>query len=195
MPQAHHIHAAGPQYAPPLLRAASPSSSIGTQYGPDDTDPTDITKPQEEFDRFVEQNLRFDSPLVQEDEANKDILIRPKSHEEEQEMHRKAMAYLRTCVRQLEEEELFEQTMFRGSQVAQEQQPSSNDLDVIMRSLMVQSTITQPARHAGQQVDLATSPWIQDLSHNQYAGDNGMESSATTAGKRTTKGKGKSRRG
>jgi len=46
------------------------------------------------------------------------------------------MANLRKEVRKLEEDELFERTILQGSQIGQEEQPSSNDIDVIMRSMM-----------------------------------------------------------
>ena len=76
MPQAH-IHAAGPQYAPPLLREASPSESIATVYGPDTTDDDDKRLAPDEFARLVAQRLHLDLPLKHEEDANLDILIRP----------------------------------------------------------------------------------------------------------------------
>jgi hypothetical protein len=40
-------------------------------------------------------------------------------------------------VQELEDNELFEQTLLRGSQAALEQQPSTSDIDALMRSMMV----------------------------------------------------------
>lgn len=46
------------------------------------------------------------------------------------------MGNLRQAVAQLEENELFEQTLRRGSQAALQIQPSTNDIDTLMRSMM-----------------------------------------------------------
>jgi hypothetical protein len=46
------------------------------------------------------------------------------------------MRNLRQKVHELEEDELFERTLLRGSQAGLEPQPSSGDIDVIMRSMM-----------------------------------------------------------
>ena len=50
------------------------------------------------------------------------------------------MGNLRQAVAQLEENELFEQTIRRGSQAALQIQPSTNDIDTLMRSMMVNTT-------------------------------------------------------
>ena len=47
------------------------------------------------------------------------------------------MQNLREAVRQLEEDEHFEQAMLRGTQVVQQQPATSGDLDAIMQSLMM----------------------------------------------------------
>lgn len=60
------------------------------------------------------------------------------------------MANLRKEVRKLEEDELFERAMRQGSQAGREEQPSSDDIDVIMRSIM------QPPEHKAEPpVDVA----------------------------------------
>ena len=46
------------------------------------------------------------------------------------------MTNLRQAVAQLDENEMFEQTLRRGSQAALEIQPSTNDIDALMRSMM-----------------------------------------------------------
>lgn len=46
------------------------------------------------------------------------------------------MTSLRAEVAQLQENELFEQILLRGSKAALETQPSTNDIDVLMRSMM-----------------------------------------------------------
>ena len=75
------------------------------------------------------------------------------------------MACLRNEVRQLEENELFERTLLRGSQVALEELPSTADIDALMRSMMVapQSNTVMP--YVRQQADrnnptgVTSGPW------------------------------------
>lgn len=50
------------------------------------------------------------------------------------------MANLRMQVRLLEENELYEQTLLRGSQAAMEPQPTTNDINSLMQSMMVSPT-------------------------------------------------------
>ncbi|CAL1712930.1 unnamed protein product [Somion occarium] len=180
-----HINLADPEYAPSLVRPPSPSSSIGTDYGPDETTPEESAKPEEE-------------------EANKDILLkRPKTQIEEREMHRTVMENLRNAVRKLQEDELYEQIMLRGTQVTNVQQPSSNNIDVIMQSIMGPPTTSTspvlfppPTSPFPQSPSFAASP---AHSHASFFGtgnagsDVGSPTSSTT--KRTTRArKAKSRR-
>ena len=51
-------------------------------------------------------------------------------------MHKKVMDNLRNAVKKLQEEELYEQIMLRGTQITDVQQPSSNNIDAIMQSIM-----------------------------------------------------------
>ena len=46
------------------------------------------------------------------------------------------MDNLRNAVKKLQEEELYEQIMLRGTQITDVQQPSSNNIDAIMQSIM-----------------------------------------------------------
>jgi len=63
------------------------------------------------------------------------------------------MGNLRQAVAQLDENELFEQTLRRGSQAALEIQPSTNDIDTLMRSMMGPSmNITAGRPHMGVSV-------------------------------------------
>ncbi|KZT64282.1 hypothetical protein DAEQUDRAFT_634621, partial [Daedalea quercina L-15889] len=157
MPQAHQFfHAGQPQYAPPVLRAPSPSSSIGTEYGPDETSLEDRDLGQEVFERRCEDRLRLRQPRPEEMRANEDPLIRPrpKTAAEEKAMFEVVMKKLRDRVKQLEDDELFEQMLLRGTQVGLEQ-PSSDDVDGIMRSLMNTSV---DASHSAKSYAPAT-PW------------------------------------
>lgn len=51
-------------------------------------------------------------------------------------IHEQILRSLRYQVHLLEEDELFEQTLLRGSQVALAPQPESSDIDALMRSMM-----------------------------------------------------------
>lgn len=61
------------------------------------------------------------------------------------ELFETVMQNLREAVRQLEEDEHFEQAMLRGTQVVQQQPAISGDLDVIMQSLMMTTPKAPPA--------------------------------------------------
>ena len=70
------------------------------------------------------------------------------------------MGNLRQAVAQLEENELFEQTLRRGSQAALQIQPSTNDIDTLMRSMMGPSMkITAGRPHMG--VSVAPTPLVR----------------------------------
>ena len=72
-----HIHTGDPPYAPPLLRAASPSSSIGTEYDDD-------TTTFEEYERITHNlDSLLKRPREEEELAIKDPLLhRPKTDKE-----------------------------------------------------------------------------------------------------------------
>ncbi|CAL1712929.1 unnamed protein product [Somion occarium] len=199
-----HINLADPEYAPSLVRPPSPSSSIGTDYGPDETTPEESAKSPEQFSRECEARIMLTVPRPEEEEANKDILLkRPKTQIEEREMHRTVMENLRNAVRKLQEDELYEQIMLRGTQVTNVQQPSSNNIDVIMQSIMGPPTTSTspvlfppPTSPFPQSPSFAASP---AHSHASFFGtgnagsDVGSPTSSTT--KRTTRArKAKSRR-
>jgi hypothetical protein len=56
--------------------------------------------------------------------------------DEDKHIHEKILSSLRYQVHLLEENELFEKTLLQGSQAALESQPTSNDIDTLMRSMM-----------------------------------------------------------
>ena len=64
------------------------------------------------------------------------------------------MGNLRQAVAQLDENELFEQTLRRGSQAGLQVQPSTNDIDTLLRSMMGPSMniSTGPKPHMGMSV-------------------------------------------
>ena len=56
MPAARHIHTADPVYAPPVLRAPSPTGSLSTEYGPDEGDWVN-NMTDAEFDRYCQEQI------------------------------------------------------------------------------------------------------------------------------------------
>ncbi|KAI0670892.1 hypothetical protein C8Q78DRAFT_1145465 [Trametes maxima] len=143
MPQQYTVHPVDLPYEPTIMRAASPSSTIGTDYGPDETDFADSELSERDFVRKCEEAIGINIPRPEEVEANRDPLVHQRplryklTHTEERQMFEHVMANLRSAVKKLEEEELFEQTAVRSASVAfDDPAPSSEDLDDIIRSLM-----------------------------------------------------------
>jgi len=68
---------------------------------------------------------------------------------------------LRSEVRQLEENELFEQMLLRGSQAALERQPSRTDIDALMRSMMItpQNSTVTPQSNRHHAANATYGPW------------------------------------
>ena len=52
-----YVHSGDPGYAPPVLRAPSPTDSIGTDYGPDETSAEDVLCAEDDFAARVEEAL------------------------------------------------------------------------------------------------------------------------------------------
>lgn len=65
------------EYPPPVLRAASPASSVGTTYGLDQTSYSDgeSQMSQSTFERKWEERLELRRPRPEEEIANKDPLL------------------------------------------------------------------------------------------------------------------------
>ena len=56
----HHIRSGDVPYESPVVRPASPTGSINTEYGPDETDPADRLLSDRELERKILANLRID---------------------------------------------------------------------------------------------------------------------------------------
>lgn len=69
MPPNQHHH---PEYAPPVLRAPSPASSVGTSYGADQTSFSDSEHQlsQVAFERKWEDRIGLGNPSIEEETAN-----------------------------------------------------------------------------------------------------------------------------
>ncbi|KZT11823.1 uncharacterized protein LAESUDRAFT_669943 [Laetiporus sulphureus 93-53] len=186
------VFVASVQYAPPVLRASSPTSSIGTEYGADETSLSDSELGQAQFERKCEERLHLCEPRREELSDPKDILLRrrPQTVEEEKEIFDRVMQNLRQLVKQLEDDELFEEILLRGTQVGEEQQPSSDDIDSIMRGLM--ETSVGPLPRA--QFHSAGTSWLSNMSQGLQTASGSADTSATTTARRSGRPRGKARR-
>lgn len=158
-----YVHSGDPGYAPPLLRAPSPTSSIGTDYSPDETSPTEADLTAAEFEHMCQQRLQLSDMRPDERLANYDPLLpKPRNSDEETGagivgclyvfcsttqavLYNQVMHHLRLQVRRLQEDALFEQTLLRPSVITEEKQPSSSDLDDILQSMMGTSIASSTA--------------------------------------------------
>jgi hypothetical protein len=142
------------EYASPVLRGASPASSLNTPC-PDQPllSDDDDNLPPLEFKLKWEERLGIGMPRPEELQANENPLLpKPTSPAEEKgelllcsvtncsnariALVEQVMRSLQRQVQLLQENDLFEQTVLRGSQVGHEIQPTSNDIDVLIQGLM-----------------------------------------------------------
>ncbi|KAG6828052.1 hypothetical protein H0H92_009513 [Tricholoma furcatifolium] len=132
------------EYAQPEIRSPSPTSSIGTVYGDDQTSFSDCEEQltQFEFEKKWEERLALNMSRPEELLADKEPLLPrpPPGSMEERQLFEQVMMNLHETVRNLEDNELFERTLLRGSQAALETLPTTSDIDELMRSMMVAPT-------------------------------------------------------
>ncbi|KAH8104655.1 hypothetical protein BXZ70DRAFT_1062196 [Cristinia sonorae] len=196
----HHIYAGDAVYAPPVLRAPSPSSSIGTDYGQDETSNLDRALTDEEFRAKVEKDLQLNQLCKAELDASNDPLLPRAMHPSaEKALHTQVLMNLRAEVRKLQEDEIFERRLHQNLQAAEEQQPSSGDIDAIMRSMMgnIAESSRAPTEPAGSPLPIVSPvPSNASLVGAFAIGSNSDDTSTTSASKRPskTRTKGKSKR-
>lgn len=87
------VHSGDPGYAPPVLRAPSPTDSIGTDYGPDETSPDEDSLSDAEFARMCQQRLGLGDMRPDEMKSNFDPLL-PKPKDEDEERGTSTVALL-----------------------------------------------------------------------------------------------------
>lgn len=91
-----YVHTGDPGYAPPLIRAPSPTDSIGTDYGPDETTEAEARWPDQEFDKVCQRGLQLDVIRPDELRANYDPLL-PKTKTEEERKRRAIIVAWPAC--------------------------------------------------------------------------------------------------
>lgn len=204
MPPNQHNH---PEYAQPVLRGASPASSVGTSYGLDQTSFSDCEDQlsQVAFERKCEEEIGLGFPSFEEVTANMTPFLErpaPGSHEERGKhvlcpdsnlsvltfhaivRFNEALAFLRREVQELEDNELFEQTLLRGSQATLEQQPGTSDIDALMRSMMVAPSVARQQQSTWNDTETTNRTWTP----NGYYERSTDLPSGVKAGKRSRNG-------
>lgn len=112
-------------------------------------------------------------------------------------LHERILKSLRREIALLEENDSFERTLLRGSKAGLTEQPSSGDIDVIMRSMMnigPAATSSHTATPTSSSTPVYTN--VPKDSYNDYNPEMTTTSGSGSGGpsrKRTVKGKGKSR--
>lgn len=88
MPPSRQTHTVDPVYAPPVLRAASPTDTITTDYGEDETSPADRDMTEEEFAQRVEAEIGLRRTNWSDAPGPKSVLLpRPSNKQEEAGTH------------------------------------------------------------------------------------------------------------
>ncbi|EIN12970.1 hypothetical protein PUNSTDRAFT_131200 [Punctularia strigosozonata HHB-11173 SS5] len=165
-----HYHHTDPGYAPPLVNPPSPAPSVTSVYGEDETDPADALLSPEEFDKKVREQIGLGQPSDQEMHANRLVMLpKPNNPQEEQMLFEHVMNNLRRQVRLLEENELFERTLSRPSQVAQTPLPSTNDIDALMRSMMGYSDASNRSQSGSNTYPVAQGQTVTSGAGGQLA--------------------------
>jgi len=156
MPATRHVHTADPVYATPVLRAPSPTGSLSTEYGPDEGG-SENELSDENFAKLCEERIglrKKPSETDRESTAFHVLIPKPRDKNEELYLHRMVLENLRKKVREVEEEELYEGNILQKFSPALQEQPASNDIDAIMRSMLGPSpnqsvmTATQPQNNS-----------------------------------------------
>ena len=163
-----------PTYASALVPAPSPTSSIGSRLPGDETDPDDARLTQEEFDAKCWKALKIDEPTMEELSA----MGRPIYHGGHNVDPERGcgsvepvtwnpsdlvllstarivpviMQNLRAQMKRLQDNELFEQAILKGSQVGQDSLTPTGDIDAIMQSMLEPDRPSGPKPNAGDNV-------------------------------------------
>jgi hypothetical protein len=163
-----------PTYASALVSAPSPTSSIGSRLPDDETDPDDARLTQEEFDAKCWKTLRIDEPTAEETSAMRRPLYHASHRMHPEQAGRSVqlitwdasdlgldytagfvpsfMQNLRTEIKKLQDNELFEQTILQGTQVGQDSLTPTGDIDAIMQSMLEPDHPSGPKPNAGDSI-------------------------------------------
>lgn len=186
---------------PTVIRPASPASSIGTTYQRDQTSHSDseMMLSHLAFDQKWEERIGLRGPRKEEEAVRRDPLLKPYpppgSPDERRALmnpsgicgwqtdcaagaFERIMTDLRRTVQDLVDNDLFEQTLLRGSKVGTEEARVTHDVDTILQSMMPgKSELTQP---------IADGPWNYSEARSGFGGttESFQGSDATALGSR-----------
>ena len=174
MPPQTEMPAIDPTYTSALVPAPSPTSSIGSRLPDDETDPDDARLTQEEFDAKCWKALKIDEPTKEETNA----MGRPIYHGGHKLDPERGgwpvesatwnpsdlvllstarivpviMQNLRAQMKKLQDNELFEQAILKGSQAGQDSLTPTGDIDAIMQSMLEPEHPSGPKPNAGDNI-------------------------------------------
>lgn len=168
-----------PAYGPPhLLRASSPATSAGSSHAEGDDPGSDEEGDDATFAAKCSARLQLGEKGAPEILADRDPLLNFPDTMTEIELKgtrtairiilkrfltllvaasERILTAMRYRVHLLEENEMFEQTLLRGSKVGQDAQPSSADIDVLMRGLM--ATAGPSTSQSSTRQPVSDGPW------------------------------------
>ena len=173
MPSQVEMQTVDPTYSSALVPAPSPTSTIGSRLPEDETDPDDAMLTQEEFDAKCWKALQIDEPTAEETAAMRRPLYYAGHEMEPEKAGRLAefvawnasdlfvlpakvvpviMQKLRAEIKKLQDNELFEQTILKGSQVGQDSLTPTGDIDSIVQSMLEPDLPSGPKPNAGDNI-------------------------------------------
>lgn len=87
MPNTHPVHTADPPYGAPVIRPSSPTNSISTEYGPDETSQSDNELSDIDFAKKTLEQIGIGKERQSEAEANRSVLLpKPNNSAEEKRL-------------------------------------------------------------------------------------------------------------
>ena len=174
MPSQVEMQTIDPTYASALVSAPSPTSSIGSRLPDDETDPDDARLTQEEFDAKCWKTLRIDEPTTEETSAMRRPVYHAGHRIDPEQAGRSLeliiwnvsdlgldyaakfvpifMQNLRMEIKTLQDNELFEQTIIKGTQVGRDSLTPTGDIDAIMQSMLEPDHPSGPKPNAGENI-------------------------------------------
>jgi len=133
------MHTGDLPYSDPVLRTSSPNESFSTEYGPDETSPSEGFLTETEFACRVESTLRLHVAPNTELAAEQSPLLPPREEGDERAekvRFRRVMHTLRSVVAIVEEIESIETSLARHPHGGLEDSPTTEDLATLMQGLM-----------------------------------------------------------
>ncbi|KAK0459568.1 uncharacterized protein EV420DRAFT_1763275 [Desarmillaria tabescens] len=157
------------------VRAVSPTSSIGSTCH-DQTSASDGELSQAAFERKWEAKIGLGKQRVDEEKAECHVLFaRPTTPSSERSLYERILHNLRCEVDQIRDNEIFEQNMSFGPDTLD--QPSTNDVEEILQSMMSGSSLSTTASKTGTE-------WADESNHSFATFGSNVRASSSAAGKR-----------